>query len=1187
MLTGSSGDQILSSFPTGLACPQFSISEMQVATNDFNERLLIGEGGFGKVYKGTMKNGTKTVVAIKRLDSNNNNNGMPHPWNSNPPTDVLGELVAVGWPSWLAAACGEALKGWLPRRGETFQNLGKASKDIHTGNIVALKKVQCDTSDPESVKMMAMEIVILRRLDHPNVIKLEGIVTSRMSETLYLVFEYMDHDLAALSGDPAIQFTESQVKHYMRQLFCGLKYCHDHQVLHRDLKGSDLLVDSNGVLKIADFGSASFLDLIYEQPMTNRVATYWYRAPELLLGATEYGAGVDLWSAGCILAGLLAKGPILAGHTEAEQLEKIYALCGSPSDEYWETYKLPLETLYKPQLQYRRCLTETYKDFPPSSLSLLDILLSVDPAKRPSAASALESKFLKEISKADESQITKKEYTTSSTRNTASTVLGKQKDNIKRSVIWSHFTEFVDSDGKKKCRCNYCASTFGTSMLMLHMKSCASNPSNQSQTQLNLTVAAATKVEDIGKAKAGLHAWRFDQQVAKKAIIEMIIRDKLPFRFVNNEGFRRCMELCQPALAIPSASTITRDFYELFLDEKAKLKAQLKHSTARVCLTIDTWTSFQGTNYFCLTAHFIDNNWRLQKKVLNFCPISSLRGVDIGRVIELCLVEWGLENIFTVTVDNASNNDTAIHYVKRKCKSNLSVLKGKWAHVRCMTRVMNLVVQDLIRKMDGSVDSVRAAVRYVTQSPAALEKFKEFAKMENIECQKSLCLDVPMRWNTTYLMLSVAILYERAFDMLSIEDFVYKNDHGERHRVPSTFDWDNVKRLVGFLQHYYQFTLKVSGTRYTTSNTFLESISCIHNVLKECFSSEDHVLMQMSSRMKTKLDKYWGEIDKFNLLVFIASVFDPRTKFMYLEVTLCNMYGDEDGRKISGLCKNALYELFNDYKKIHSDERVRNMSSFSHQASTSIAPSLLDVGLFDNSNDVTRALREKNLAEVERRKAGLGVTDDPKLELERYLIEDIEEDHEYFRSEDFTVLDWWKSRRTTFPILSLVARDILAIPISTVACESSFATKGKVLESFGTSLTPETIQALICYQDWIRSSDVPVKVEEHIREIDNFSDGNLSFLFLYELAVVELSSTELRVASLFYAIIWCGLIPCASLSPVVHPTKSHYVYMEVVSVLPQLRVMQITKIVELFSTLCFCFRVWKVSKLCPSDSPAI
>ncbi|KAK1441537.1 hypothetical protein QVD17_07515 [Tagetes erecta] len=344
----------------------------------------------------------------ENYDNRNHNSGMPHTWHNNTPSDLVGKITAVGWPSWLAAVSEEALKGWLPRKASTFKNLRKISEgcfsvvykamDTQSGNVVALKKIKCDTSDPESVKMMAMEIVILRRLDHPNVIKLEGIVTSRASETLYLVFEYMDHDLAALSADTSMQFTESQVKHYMRQLFSGLKYCHDHQVLHRDLKGSDLLLNNNGALKIADFGSASFFDLIHEQPMTSFVATYWYQSPELLLGATEYGIGVDLWSAGCIFAGLLAKRPILDGHTVAEQLEKIYALCGSPPDEYWKTYKFPLESVYKPQLQYKRCLIKTFRDFPPSSLSLLDILLSVDPAKRQNAAYTLKSKFLSETS---------------------------------------------------------------------------------------------------------------------------------------------------------------------------------------------------------------------------------------------------------------------------------------------------------------------------------------------------------------------------------------------------------------------------------------------------------------------------------------------------------------------------------------------------------------------------------------------------------------------------------------------------------------------------------------------------------------------------------------------------------------------------------------------------------------------
>ncbi|VAI57755.1 unnamed protein product [Triticum turgidum subsp. durum] len=190
------------------------------------------------------------------------------------------------------------------------------ARDLQSGKIVALKRVRFVNMDPESVRFMAREIHILRRLDHPNVIKLEGIVTSRLSHSLYLVFEYMEHDLAGLAATPGLRFTEPQVKCFMRQILAGLHYCHGRGVLHRDIKGSNLLIDDKGVLKIADFGLATFFDPAKTQHLTSRVVTLWYRPPELLLGATEYGVAVDLWSTGCILAELLAGKPIMPGQTE-------------------------------------------------------------------------------------------------------------------------------------------------------------------------------------------------------------------------------------------------------------------------------------------------------------------------------------------------------------------------------------------------------------------------------------------------------------------------------------------------------------------------------------------------------------------------------------------------------------------------------------------------------------------------------------------------------------------------------------------------------------------------------------------------------------------------------------------------------------------------------------------------------
>ncbi|KAJ1385708.1 Serine/threonine-protein kinase, active site [Sesbania bispinosa] len=238
----------------------------------------------------------------------------------------------------------------------TYSSVYRA-RDLETNKIVALKKVRFANMDPESVRFMAREILVLRRLDHPNVMKLEGMITSRVSGSLYLVFEYMEHDLAGLAAIPGIKFTESQIKCYMQQLLRGLEHCHSRGVMHRDIKGSNLLLDNNGNLKI------------------------------------DYGVAVDLWSAGCILAELFAGKPIMPGRTEVEQLHKIFKLCGSPSEEYWKKSKLPHATIFKPQQPYKRVVSETFKDFPSSALSLLELLLAIEPKDRATASLALQNEF--------------------------------------------------------------------------------------------------------------------------------------------------------------------------------------------------------------------------------------------------------------------------------------------------------------------------------------------------------------------------------------------------------------------------------------------------------------------------------------------------------------------------------------------------------------------------------------------------------------------------------------------------------------------------------------------------------------------------------------------------------------------------------------------------------------------------
>ncbi|KAG2675564.1 hypothetical protein I3760_12G010000 [Carya illinoinensis] len=184
-----------------------------------------------------------------------------------------------------------------------------------------------------------------------------------------------------------------KIKCYMKQLLSGLDHCHSRGVMHRDIKGSNILVNNRGILKVADFGLANFHSSGHGQPLTSRVVTLWYRPPELLLGSTEYGASVDLWSVGCVFAELILGKAILQGRTEVEQLHKIFKLCGSPADEYWKKTKLPHATLFKPQRPYNSCLQETFKNLPKTTISLLETLLSIEPYKRGTASSALASEY--------------------------------------------------------------------------------------------------------------------------------------------------------------------------------------------------------------------------------------------------------------------------------------------------------------------------------------------------------------------------------------------------------------------------------------------------------------------------------------------------------------------------------------------------------------------------------------------------------------------------------------------------------------------------------------------------------------------------------------------------------------------------------------------------------------------------
>ena len=643
-----------------------------------------------------------------------------------------------------------------------------------------------------------------------------------------------------------------------------------------------------------------------------------------------------------------------------------------------------------------------------------------------------------------------------------------------RSEVWVHFVKLKDDQGNEigRAKCVYCSKDYlanseqGTSGLWKHLRdTCKKFPNKKEFVEAYKSRDKMQKILNFQKAseseKSKLSCWQFDQQACRDALVKMIIKDELPFWFVEGEGFREFIQVSLPMFQIPSRYTIARDCYYLFVQEKKKLHALLTSQCQRVSLITDTWTSIQNVSYLCLTAHFIDSGWNLHKRILNFCVVKSHKGINIGNAIDFCMDEWGLNKVMCITVDNASSNDTAVQQLKKKLtKKNAFVLGGEAFHMRCFAHILQLVVKDGLESAQYSIRRIRDVVKYVRGSPQRLEMFKKCCESANIKSKASLQLDCPTRWNSTYLMLESAVVYQKAFDKLEDVDSKFLGEFG--NDMPSEVDWTKARNLTRFLKRFYDVTCKISGSLYSTSNMYFPEIMRVLKDLQAFQSSNDLNLAEMGRMMREKFDKYWGSIQKMNVMLFIVVVLDPRYKMDYLAAKYKSFYSENDANDLVTRVTNSLRALMDEYK---GNEQV-GMG-----------------GVIKPSNDVEDMVEDEELDDyfIEREKEQSLVS---KGELDRYFGELPEK-----YTHDFDLLNWWKVNAVRYPILSKVAKDVLAIQSSTVASESAFSTGGRTLDRFRSSLTPTTAEVLICCQDWLRSSSKPIQLEETIEDLESLESG--------------------------------------------------------------------------------------------------
>lgn len=411
----------------------------------------------------------------------------------------------------------------------------------------------------------------------------------------------------------------------------------------------------------------------------------------------------------------------------------------------------------------------------------------------------------------------------------------------------------------------------------------------------------------------------------------------------------------------------------------------------------------------------------------------------------------------TITVDNATSNDVDVTYLKRKI-ANMNGLMGdgECFHMRCSAHILNLVVNEGLKDKHLSVTSVRDVVRSVKSSPHRAAKFKECIEFVGITCKKLVCLDVSTRWNVTYLMLEVAEKFQLAFEKLEDEESSYREFFGKGN-PPSNDDWDIARAFSAFLKLFYEATKTFSTSQNVSLHTCFHQVSAIYCELKQATLNLNDFFASVGGDMMEKYNRYWGSPDKMNKMIYFGIILDPRYKLSYIEWAFKDMYGvgSKFGSDLVKFIKENLQKLYDWYKQAYDQEH------------NSIQP--LGSGGNNVSNDETNAsvARSSLMARADAFEQHLEEQDsiDQQNELEVYNSSKCVK-----RDPNFDILVWWKRNSIEYPILSTMVQDILATPVSTVASESAFSTGGRVIETYRSSLTAEMGEALICTQNWLRSS---------------------------------------------------------------------------------------------------------------------
>jgi len=453
----------------------------------------------------------------------------------------------------------------------------------------------------------------------------------------------------------------------------------------------------------------------------------------------------------------------------------------------------------------------------------------------------------------------------------------------------------------------------------------------------------------------------------------------------------------------------------------------------------------------------------MQKRILAFRVFDDSHSAqNIFGLLKIIFQEYNILNkIFAIGFDNAASNTASIPMLQNLCNPYFG---GKLFHQRCACHVLNLCVQAGLAELSNFIRPIRDSINYIWRHSKIQKQWLRYCSQNNMH-PKKFSRDIVTRWNSTYKLLSESVEYKDllvSFITYNVPNISLQLNH-----------WDACIKILELLRVFKDATDAFSGVYYPTTHLFLLKSVNIVGAIHDC--ELDVQLSPCVAAMKTKWLSYYEEIPNIYLL---AQCFDPRFKLECLQEYLQHYYKslgiDIDVLQYCDTVKSLFYDLYHEYLRIYGpslnvpDSQPRPTSGGGSSSSKKFELRGLGDRLFSQ--------RSKKLRTESSSSSTVS-------EIDRYL-----EDKHTFPEEKFEILDWWKSQQQEYPILAIIAKQILGTPVSTVAVEQEFSAGGNILDPSRSNMSPQSLEIQACVDDWTKAKYRQQELQQEM--VNDFYEGD-------------------------------------------------------------------------------------------------